>query len=89
MRSSARVRSSAGISENGTTWLGHGHPAVRAGLSAQLARVWNTGALETAVRAEAKAAMMPGGLTRVALGEGAMVVNSTQNGGAKDTWVLP
>ena len=35
------------------------------------------------------AAVMPGGLTRVAFGEGAMVVNSTQNGGAKDTWVLP
>ncbi len=34
------------------------------------------------------AAVMPGGLTRVAFGEGAMVVNSTQNGGAKDTWVL-
>ena len=32
---------------------------------------------------------MPGGLTRVAFDEGAMVVNSTQNGGAKDTWVLP
>ena len=32
---------------------------------------------------------MPGGLTRVAFGEGALVVNSTQNGGAKDTWVLP
>jgi uncharacterized circularly permuted ATP-grasp superfamily protein len=35
------------------------------------------------------AAVMPGGLTRVAFGDGAMVVNSTQNGGAKDTWVLP
>ena len=35
------------------------------------------------------AAVMPGGLTRVAFDEGAMVVNSTQNGGAKDTWVLP
>jgi uncharacterized circularly permuted ATP-grasp superfamily protein len=35
-----------------------------------------------------EAAVMPGGLTRVALEEGAMVVNSTQNGGAKDTWVL-
>jgi uncharacterized circularly permuted ATP-grasp superfamily protein len=31
----------------------------------------------------------PGGLTRVALDEGALVVNSSQNGGAKDTWVLP
>ena len=36
-----------------------------------------------------EAAVMPGGLTRVAFGEGAMVVNSTQNGGVKDTWVLP
>ena len=30
----------------------------------------------------------PGGLTRVALDEGALVVNSSQNGGAKDTWVI-
>jgi uncharacterized circularly permuted ATP-grasp superfamily protein len=30
----------------------------------------------------------PGGLTRVAFDEGALVVNSSQNGGAKDTWVL-
>ena len=41
------------------------------------------------LRASGDAAVMPGGLTRVAYGEGAMVVNSTQNGGAKDTWVLP
>ena len=41
------------------------------------------------LRASGEAAVMPGGLTRVALEEGAMVVNSTQNGGAKDTWVLP
>ena len=40
------------------------------------------------LRASGEAAVMPGGLTRVALGEGAIVVNSTQNGGAKDTWVL-
>ena len=33
-------------------------------------------------------AVYPGGLTRVALDEGALVVNSSQNGGAKDTWVL-
>lgn len=31
----------------------------------------------------------PGGLTRVALGEGELVVNSSQGGGAKDTWILP
>ncbi|MEG1055111.1 MAG: circularly permuted type 2 ATP-grasp protein, partial [Janthinobacterium sp.] len=32
--------------------------------------------------------MVPGGLTRVALGEGSLVVNSSQGGGTKDTWVL-
>jgi len=31
--------------------------------------------------------VLPGGVTRVALGEGALVVNTSQNGGAKDTWV--
>ena len=30
----------------------------------------------------------PGGLTRVALKEGSLVVNSSQGGGTKDTWVL-
>lgn len=33
--------------------------------------------------------VLPGGLTRFAVDEGAMVVNSSQNGGFKDTWVLP
>jgi uncharacterized circularly permuted ATP-grasp superfamily protein len=32
--------------------------------------------------------VMPGGLTRVALREGSLVVNSSQGGGSKDTWVL-
>ena len=32
--------------------------------------------------------IVPGGLTRVALTEGSMVVNSSQGGGSKDTWVL-
>jgi len=32
--------------------------------------------------------VLPGGLTRVALKEGSMVVNSSQGGGSKDTWVL-
>jgi uncharacterized circularly permuted ATP-grasp superfamily protein len=32
--------------------------------------------------------IMPGGLTRVALNEGSLVVNSSQGGGTKDTWVL-
>lgn len=39
-----------------------------------------TGAEETKI--------IPGGLTRVALKEGSLVVNSSQGGGSKDTWVL-
>jgi uncharacterized circularly permuted ATP-grasp superfamily protein len=35
-----------------------------------------------------QARVLPGGLTRVALPEGSMIVNSSQDGGAKDTWVL-
>jgi uncharacterized circularly permuted ATP-grasp superfamily protein len=37
---------------------------------------------------EGATSVLPGGLTRVALDEGTLVVNSSQNGGAKDTWVL-
>ncbi len=32
--------------------------------------------------------VLPGGLTRVALAEGSLIVNSSQGGGSKDTWVL-
>ena len=32
--------------------------------------------------------IVPGGLTRVALREGSLVVNSSQGGGSKDTWIL-
>jgi uncharacterized circularly permuted ATP-grasp superfamily protein len=32
--------------------------------------------------------VIPGGLTRVALRKGSLVVNSSQGGGSKDTWVL-
>ena len=32
--------------------------------------------------------IVPGGLTRVALTEGSMIVNSSRGGGSKDTWVL-
>ncbi len=35
-----------------------------------------------------KIEIIPGGLTRVALKEGSLVVNSSQGGGTKDTWVL-
>lgn len=36
----------------------------------------------------AKPMLVPGGLTRVALQKGSLVVNSSQGGGSKDTWVL-
>ena len=32
--------------------------------------------------------VLPGGLTRVALPEGQLVVNSSQGGGSKDTWIV-
>ena len=35
-----------------------------------------------------KVTIVPGGLTRVALKEGGLIVNSSQGGGSKDTWVL-
>jgi uncharacterized circularly permuted ATP-grasp superfamily protein len=35
-----------------------------------------------------KICIVPGGLTRVALRKGSLVVNSSQGGGSKDTWVL-
>jgi uncharacterized circularly permuted ATP-grasp superfamily protein len=35
-----------------------------------------------------KVTLVPGGLTRVALRKGSLVVNSSQGGGSKDTWVL-
>ena len=35
-----------------------------------------------------KTVIVPGGLTRVALRKGSLVVNSSQGGGSKDTWVL-
>jgi uncharacterized circularly permuted ATP-grasp superfamily protein len=35
-----------------------------------------------------KVTIVPGGLTRVALRKNSLVVNSSQGGGSKDTWVL-
>jgi uncharacterized circularly permuted ATP-grasp superfamily protein len=35
-----------------------------------------------------KVRIVPGGLTRVALKKGSLVVNSSQGGGTKDTWVI-
>jgi uncharacterized circularly permuted ATP-grasp superfamily protein len=35
-----------------------------------------------------KVTIVPGGLTRVALQRNSMIVNSSQGGGSKDTWVL-
>jgi uncharacterized circularly permuted ATP-grasp superfamily protein len=41
-----------------------------------------------AISSEDAIHVLPGGLTRVAFERGALVVNSSQNGGSKDTWVL-
>jgi uncharacterized circularly permuted ATP-grasp superfamily protein len=41
-----------------------------------------------AVNSGSEVWVLPGGLTRVALGEGQLIVNSSQGGGSKDTWVL-
>lgn len=41
-----------------------------------------------AINTGGKISVLPGGLTRVALVEGSMIVNSSQGGGSKDTWVL-
>jgi uncharacterized circularly permuted ATP-grasp superfamily protein len=38
---------------------------------------------------DANPRVLPGGLTRFARDAGALVVNSSQNGGVKDTWILP
>jgi len=38
--------------------------------------------------ADGKVSVLPGGLTRVALRQGSLVINSSQGGGSKDTWVL-
>ena len=35
-----------------------------------------------------KVTIIPGGLTRVALRAGSLVVNSSQGGGSKDTWIV-
>jgi len=35
-----------------------------------------------------KVTLVPGGLTRVALRSGSLIVSSSQGGGSKDTWVL-
>ena len=37
---------------------------------------------------EDTAYVLPGGLTRVALRRGSLIVNSSQGGGSKDTWII-
>ena len=41
-----------------------------------------------AFAADGRVRLVPGGLSRFAFDEGALVVNSSQNGGGKDTWVV-
>ena len=44
--------------------------------------------VDTQVLYGERVTIVPGGLTRVALKRGSLVVNSSQGGGSKDTWVL-
>ena len=62
------------------------HPPHRDRRRARSRAMW-TCARSWSAAADA-ATRVPGGLTRVALGAGALVVNSSQDGGGKDTWVL-
>ena len=57
--------------------------AAAAGLAALVAVLIAVGS-----SSHGKVTIVPGGLTRVALREGSLVVNSSQGGGSKDTWVL-
>ena len=41
-----------------------------------------------AVNDGSRVSVLPGGLTRVALAKGELIVNSSRGGGSKDTWVL-
>ena len=61
----------------------HGHHPQHGGRHAP-----RTGAGYTLAHAGKQVRLVPGGLTRVALKEGSLVVNSSQGGGTKDTWVL-
>jgi uncharacterized circularly permuted ATP-grasp superfamily protein len=65
-------------------WLGEGREAGSPGLEARhvdLRPFAVTGA-------DGRTTVLPGGLTRVALRRGSLVVNSSQGGGSKDTWVF-
>ena len=53
--------------------------------------LWHVGGRvhrEVACEGPVQVRITPGGLTRVALRSGSLVVNSSQGGGGKDTWVL-
>ena len=72
-----------GLVAQETVWLSR-HPTIRAGEIKPRHVDLRLYALTVGDTVE----VVPGGLTRVALDEGALVVNSSQNGGGKDTWVL-
>ena len=83
--------------ENGIAWVILNRPDKRNALSPQLhyemCEILDT--LEHDPQAKVlvltgrdRIRIVPGGLTRVALKKGSLVVNSSQGGGTKDTWVL-
>jgi len=64
------------------------HPTAVAGPDGQLTLAPRHVDLRPFVLYGGEITMSLGGLTRVALKEGSLVVNSSQGGGSKDTWVL-
>ena len=57
------------------------HPGLRVKRIQGTADIWE-------MRAGRDVFVLPGGLTRVAFKRGSLVVNSSQGGGSKDTWVV-
>ena len=76
----------AGLSPAAKSLRGDLHSAMKPGGSATSAN--GRRSFLVAAQCGEKTVVTPGGLTRVALRKGSLVVNSSQGGGSKDTWVL-
>ena len=63
------------------------HPTFVRGALDGAGRCWRA-SRDRVLSGAGRVRIVPGGLTRTALREGSLVVNSSQGGGSKDTWVL-
>ena len=75
---------------NGNLWFGCNDGSVFYTENGNLKSIGlsNTRTISTILCGPDGIKVVPGGLTRVALREGSLVVNSSQGGGSKDTWVV-